>query len=99
MNYFEAKSLSLRYHLDEWDFKTKVGFIFAVEFFHEEWLKEQEEKRIKENLNGHSFDRDKFCIFCGISNYRYYLDHQVDCVSVVEGLKRGINLNELSRNY
>lgn len=71
MNYKEAKQKSSIYNLNEWDFKTVEGFIFAVEFFEEEALKIKREKEYQISLKGHKFGYDKRCS-CGFSLYDYF---------------------------
>lgn len=71
MNYKEAKQKSSIYNLDEWDFKTVEGFIFAVEFFEEEALKIKREKEYQISLKGHKFEYNRKCS-CGFSLYDYF---------------------------
>lgn len=96
MKYSEAKDLCGRYNISEWDFKTTAGFIFAVEFFHEEWLREQEKEKFKQSMNYHTFDRDRVCSICGMRNDN---EHQawrmIKCHEVLRIKERGITIEDI----
>lgn len=71
MTYQEAKKKANLYGLNEWDFKTLDGFIFAVEFFEEEAIKIKREQEYQISLKGHKFGYDRKCS-CGFPLYDYF---------------------------
>lgn len=71
MTYQEAKKKANLYGLNEWDFKTLDGFIFAVEFFEEEAIKIKREQEYQISLKGHRFSPERKCS-CGFSLYDYF---------------------------
>lgn len=98
MLYNEAILKAKQYKLNEWDFKTLDGFIFAVEFFEEEEICKKREKQYIEDLKGHSFNHHYECRNCQI-NQRVFYDcrYKFSCKDIQYLLESGkLNLEQIT---
>ena len=94
MNYQEAKTESIKFNIDEWEFGNLDAFIFAVEFAKEKELEELKRISFKKSIMGHTFGYDYQCHKCGLSK-DVSMFQKIYCHEVLVLKNRGLKLEEI----
>jgi len=98
MTYQEAQQKAPKYNINEWDFGTVEGFVFAVEFFEREVFKKQQLELAKEKLNGHNFYPNRRCIYCGVDELVFYnCKYGFSCQEIQLVLNHGVTIDVIEK--